>query len=67
MKTEESIATDDLTALLWHAEDALRAIRHGSMGLQPDADPAAEAKRMHEALEAAYALGQQLFPQSRSP
>ena len=65
-RIKQYAAEGDLMALLIEAQDALDAIRQGSAGLRPDVDPLAEAKRLHEALEAAYQLGEQAYPGSRT-
>jgi len=64
--TSDERESTDFTALLVEAPAALDAIRHGSAGLRPGVDPLAEAKRLHDALEAAYQLGEQAIPGSRS-
>ena len=54
----------DLTALLSEAEDALRAIRHVSAGIQRDMDPAAESQRLADAWKAIYEPAEQAYPGS---
>jgi len=51
-RIKQYAAEGDLTALIVETQAALDAIRHGSMGLRPAVDPLAEAKRLHDALEA---------------
>jgi len=64
-RKEEHASGGDPTALLAEAHAALDAIRHLSMGLRPRVDPLAEAKRLHDAVEALYELDEQAFPGSR--